>query len=200
MRAIIGFIAIALTVGCGSDGKKSTKGTDAGSSGGNGSDNSKGQTSGACPTAISGNPCLDGCNPCSRLSDAQVAAVTGMPGVMGQWDSDACLWDYNDAEGDISFEVGFHINTDYGTFQDECHSGSAPDQGITVTAVSGVGDDACYITTPVGALGSFDLEFLKGCFGYSISISGPVGHMPPFSDATTQDYEKKLALDVVPNL
>jgi hypothetical protein len=63
-----------------------------------------------------------------------------------------------------------------------------------------VGDDACYLTTPAGSLNSFELNFLQGCFGYSISVSGPVGKSPPFSDATAQDYEKKLALDVVPNL
>jgi len=56
------------------------------------------------------------------------------------------------------------------------------------------------ITIPFGALGSFDLDFFKGCFGYFVSVAGPAGKSPPFPDATAQAYEKALALDAVPNL
>ncbi len=143
--------------------------------------------------------CEDGCNPCSRLSDAQVAGVVGRPAVQGQWDGDACIWDFGDGQ-DGSFEVIFHINTDYATYQDECHPSGAPVNGITITPVSGVGDDACTITTPVGSLGTFETRFLKGCSAYGVSITGPAGKPPPFDDATAKAYEKALALDAVPNL
>jgi hypothetical protein len=39
----------------------------------------------------------------------------------------------NDAQGNPSFEVALHVNTDYLTFQDLCHSGSDPDAGLTIT-------------------------------------------------------------------
>ena len=52
----------------------------------------------------------------------------------------------------------------------------------------------------IGALGSFELNFLEGCYGYSISIAGPAGKSPPFSDAMVQAYEKALALDAAQNL
>jgi hypothetical protein len=165
-----------------------------GSSGGGNDAGPKGVACTPSPKA-----CPDGCNPCTRLSDAQVAAVVGQT-VPGQWNGDVCAWDYTDAQGDPSFEVALHVNTDYLTFQDLCHSGSDPDAGITITPVAGVGDDACYLTTPFGALGSFDLDFLKGCDAYSISIAGPAGKSPPFTDAMVQGFEKALALDAVANL
>ena len=155
---------------------------------------------GSCGTAFSTNACIDGCNPCTRLSDTQVAAALGQGLVQGQWNGDVCSWDYYDAQNNLLFEVSLHVNTDFGTFEDLCHSPNPAGIGITITPISGVGDDACYITTGVASLGSFDLEFLKGCFGYSISIGGQIGHPLPFSDATAQAYEKALALDAVPNL
>jgi hypothetical protein len=169
-------------------------------SGGGGGGADAGSRSGVCPTAFSKNSCVDGCNPCTRLSDDQVAAVVGTSGVKGTWNGDVCAWDYFDAQGDPSFEIELGVNIDYATFQDLCHSGGGADSGITITPVPGVGDDACIITTPFGALGSFELDFLKGCFGYSVSVAGPAGKSPPFSDAMAQAYEKALALDAVPNL
>ncbi len=164
---------------------------------GSGSGPGPGTSGGAC-TTFSPNACTDGCNPCSRLSDAQVAAVIGTSTV-GQWDSDACLWEYDDAQGYPLFEVSFLINSNYATFEDFCHPADPVGDPYTVTPVSGVGDDACYLTTSIGALGS-EIDFLKGCWAYSVSINGPAGQSPPFSDATVQIDEKTLALDAVPNL
>jgi hypothetical protein len=166
---------------------------------GGGHDGGASTTAGACGTPVSSNACPDGCNPCTRLSDAQVAAVVGKPAVKGTWDSDACLWDFGDPLSTGSFEVGFHINTDYATFEDLCHPGGSV-TGITVTPVTGVGDDACYLATPAGSLGAFELNFLKGCWAYSMTIAGPAGQSSPFSDTTLQADEKALALDAVPNL
>lgn len=212
MRIIEWAALAALAIGCGDSGGNgaSSGGSDSGSSrdggsadkggdkGGNTGGSGKASGGGSCGTAVSSNACPDGCNPCSRLSDAQVAKVVGQPAVKGQWDSDACLWDFNDDKGDPSFEVGFHINTDYATFEDICHPGSM--LGFKVTPVSGVGDEACYLETQFGSLGSFELNFLKGCWAYSISVAGPAGKAPPFSDASARDYEKALAIDAVAKL
>jgi hypothetical protein len=169
-------------------------------SGGGGVTGDASTRAGLCPSTPSANSCVDGCNPCTRLSDDQVAAVVGMSGVKGTWNGDVCEWDYFDAAGDVSFGIELGVNIDYATFQDLCHSGGGADGGITLTPVAGVGDDACIITTSVGALGSFELDFLKGCFGYSVTVAGPAGKSPPFPDAMAQAYEKALALDAVPNL
>jgi hypothetical protein len=170
------------------------------SSGGGKSNGDAGPGGGVCPTPVSSNACEDGCNPCTRLSDAQVAAVVGQS-VTGQWNGDVCAWDFYDAQDNPSLEVELHVNTDYGTFELLCHPpGNAADSGIVITPVPGVGDDACYISTPSVALGAFEIEFLKGCDAYAVSITGPAGQAPPFSQATAQAYEKALALDAVPNL
>jgi hypothetical protein len=168
------------------------------SSGGSANGDAAANRSGSCGTAVSTNACIYGCNPCTRLSDAQVAAAVGQSAVPGQWNGDACVWDFYDAQNNLLFEVSLDVNTDFRTFEDLCYPGSTA--GITITPVSGVGDDACYMGTGVAALGSFDLEFLKGCWGYSVTIAGLPGHASPFSDAAAQAAEKALALDAVPNL
>ncbi len=151
-------------------------------------------TSGSC--TASPKACPDGCNPCSKLTDAQVAMVVGHPQVTGMWNSDACVWYFTDASNNPSFTVGFTINTDYQTFQLECHPKN-PEGGIMVTPVSGVADDACYVAT--GGR-SYTLDFLKGCDAYSIYIAGPGTQPPPFPDATTQMYSKSLAAFAAQNL
>jgi hypothetical protein len=169
------------------------------SSGGGGkSDGGTGTTGDVCGTAVSPNACTDGCNPCSRLSDSQVAAVFGQS-VAGQWDGNACEWAYYDAQDNLSFAVDFHVNDDYSMFQGYCHSSYGDADIYTVTPVTGVGDDACYLTTGIGMIGS-ELTFLKGCWAYEININGPAGQAPPFSDATVQADEKVLALAALPNL
>jgi hypothetical protein len=201
MRKIGPVACIVLLAACSGGGGASEGG--AGSDGGDAAPGGGGGSGDAAPGSESCTPspnaCADGCNPCTRLSDAQVAMVVGQS-VKGQWNGDVCEWDFADAQGDLSFAVALHVNTDYRTFEDECHPGGAPVAGITVTPVTGVGDDACTITTTIGSLGSFDLSFLKGCDAYAVSIVGPVGKSPPFSDAMVQAFEKTLALDAEANL
>ncbi len=182
MRDLLRVAAAALLLACSSSGGgKPDGGTGAG-----------------CFATADPNACPDGCNPCTHLSDAQVAAVVGQS-TTGVWNSDVCEWDYFDGQGNLSFSVVFGINYDYATFEDLCHPADTTNDPYTVTPVSGVGDDACYLYTTAGALGS-TLQFLKGCWSYDMSIVGPVGHSPPFSDATVQAYEKTLVLDTVPTL
>jgi hypothetical protein len=168
------------------------------SSGGGGGKADAGTTGGLCPTPVSTNACEDGCNPCTRVTDAQVAMAVGLPAVQGMQNSDVCEWDFTDATGN-PFEVSFGVNIDYRTFEDECHVTNDPDSGITVTAVSGVGDDACYVETG-GALQAYDLTFLKGCEAYQVEVVGLPGHTPPFTNDMLQAIEKAIAIDAVPNL
>jgi hypothetical protein len=170
-----------------------------GGGGGTGGTGGTGASGAACGTAMSANACIDGCNPCTRLSDAQVTAVVGQAAT-GKWNGDVCEWDFFDAQGNVSFGVSLGVNDDYGTFEGFCHPTVADGGLFTVTPVSGVGDDACYLTTSAGALGSFQLVFIKGCWAYDVSVVGPAGSSPPFSDATVQADEKALARDAVPNL
>jgi hypothetical protein len=114
-----------------------------------------GATGGLCPSPVSANACVDGCNPCTKVTDAQVATAVGLPAVQGTWNGDICEWDFTDAEGN-PFTVSLGVNIDYRTFGDECHVENVPDSGITVTAVSGVGDDACYLVTG-GSLQAYNL-------------------------------------------
>ena len=185
MRIIGWAVAAVLVVACSSGG-------------GDGGTADAGTGGGSCPTPVSTNACLDGCNPCTRVTDAQVAAAVGQTTVQGQWNGDTCEWDFTDAQGD-PYAVSFHVNTDYRTFEDECHSVNPPDSGISVTAVSGVGDDACYVGSG-GSLQAFDLSFLEGCYGYAVDIAGLPGHTPPFSNAMLQTVEKTIAIDAAPNL
>jgi hypothetical protein len=186
MRRICGIVAVvALSVAC--------------SGGGGGAGGGAGVSGATCGTAVSPNACVDGCNPCTRLSDAQVTAVVGQP-AQGKWNGDVCEWDFDDAQGNLSLGVSLGVNLNFSTFEDLCHPAVVDGGVATVTPVGGVGDDGCYLTTSAGALGSFELDFLKGCWAYSVSIVGPIGQGPPFSDATVQADEKALALDAVPNL
>jgi hypothetical protein len=160
-----------------------------------GNDQGAGTTGGVCMPAPLGNACIDGCNPCTRLADQQVAAVIGQSAT-GQANDGACKWDYDDAQGNLSFEVSFWVGYDDEMFQNFCHLPPA-ENIFAVTPVSGVGDDACYLSTP--AVGS-GLNFLKGCWAYQINIEGPTGQAAPFPDAMVQADEKALALDALPNL
>jgi hypothetical protein len=135
------------------------------------------------------NACVNACNPCTRLSDAQIAAVVGQSAV-GQQVSDFCEWDFTDSKGDTTFTVALGVNLGHTWFENECHPGNQPE--FTYAPVKGVGDDACI--NPV------ELLFLKGCDAYDVSIRGTLGGPPPFSDAMVQSFEKALALDAVPNL
>lgn len=191
MRRGIVLVAAALVVGCSS------------SSGGGGGDGGGGGGGGAgasCTGPTSPNACLgaghDNCNPCTKITNAQATAAVGgatlSPGMQG---ASQCEWVENDMNGNPSLIVDFHVGTDPRLFACD------PANGFQFTAVSGVGDSACYIQQPLAYPPHtvWQLEFIKGCAVYDTTVSpGPNG--PPLSDAQEQSEEKALALDAVPNL
>jgi hypothetical protein len=105
------------------------------------------------------------------------------------YDSHACEW--QDSPTNPTFEVTFTANihaTDTG-----CDEVSNPDAGVIVTPVSGVGDLACY--DQIVGLGTPLLSFSKGCWAYTMAVSGS-----GVTDAMAETDEKALALVVLPGL
>ena len=156
---------------------------------------------GTCTSANTNTGCFGSCNACTILTPAQVTAVVGAqivdPG-SGDGDPHTCDWLHNDATGIPDLQVIAYVNITAKGFEDSCHPRTiVADSGISVTPVSGVGDDACYIQ--LQGLGGPVLNFLKGCWSYSISVLGGAGGSP-FSDAMIEADEKMLALDALPKL
>ena len=130
---------------------------------------------------------------CSLLAQAKVAQVLGvsvgagapiMPGQPSQ-----CSWA---PPGDRTKRALLDILTPLGsrTPVDRFNTGKTPVNGITKTAVTGIGDDAYYTSTP--GLGTV-LSVRKGTSAFTIRISG-------FPDDATKALEKTLALDVLTKL
>lgn len=134
-------------------------------------------------------------DPCSLLTPAQVSTALGVP--IGPGDSPGtlhCEWfRLGDSTGDMRVEL--HI---FGTK----HKLTPIDQfnlvkkmtplsnGITKTRVSGVGDDAVYVTG--GGMPS-DLTVKKGKYAFRVVIYG-------IPEAQIMAKEKTLALDVLGKL
>lgn len=176
--------AIAITlvvVGCSS------------SSGGSGNTGTGG-TSGAC--MASPNACHDTCNPCTKLTQTQVAMAVGVAVGPGDNSSNShqCHFEHDTSSGLPDLQVDFGSNIDAQTFADICApvSGDAS-AGIVVTPVSGVGDGACYTSLP--GLGGPILNFLRGCWSYSVAVADTTS-----TDAAIEAEEKAIALDALPNL
>jgi hypothetical protein len=152
----------------------------------------------ACTTAVASKGCFGTCDACTLLTQAQASAGVDVALNAGDngGDPHSCDWEHLEASGVPDVQVIVQSNIDAKTFEGICHPrGVVVDAGITVTAVSGVGDDACYVQ--LQGLGGPDLTFLKGCWAYTISIAGPTGQ---FSDATTEADEKRLASLMLPAL
>ncbi|HLK89090.1 MAG TPA: hypothetical protein VKZ18_04295 [Polyangia bacterium] len=184
MKKLFVWMALAAAAGCSSTGGGSP------GSGGSGGAGGAGGNGGACTD--SPNACHDTCDPCTKLTAAQVSTATGVTVVQGKsYDGHACEWEQDDTSGLPVFQVQFTANiraTETG-----CDEVSNPDAGIIVTPVSGVGDLACY--AQIVGLGTPLLTFSKGCWAYSIAVSGD-----GVSDATAEADEQALALVVLPSL
>jgi len=110
-----------------------------------------------------------------------------------------CDWSHDDTSGipDLQVIVGANVNAM--GFHDICHPKALPDAGLTVTAVSGVGDEACLVQ--LQGLGGPVLNFIEGCWAYSIAIEGlATTGTTGLSDTTIEADEKALALAALPNL
>jgi hypothetical protein len=171
--------AASCSSGGGSSGMGGSGGTGAGGTGG-----------GTC--VESPNACHDTCDPCSKLTAAQVSMAVGVTVIQGNsYDAHACAWEMDNSSGLPSFQVQFTANihgTDTG-----CDETGGADAAVVVTPVSGVGDVAC--DQQIVGLGTPLLSFSKGCWAYEMAVSGD-----GVSDATAEADEQALALAVLPNL
>lgn len=140
------------------------------------------------------NACSGSCNPCTRLADTQVTSIMGLPlspGTQytkeGGGDGHACSWIQYSEHGMPLVQVVLTANMTSA----DCDEKSGG--GITITPVTGVGDEACY--SQMQGMGSALLSFRKGCSAYSFAVSAP-----KLDEATIEAKEKSLALAVLPNL
>jgi hypothetical protein len=192
MRRLFIWMALAAAAGCSSNGGGGNAGTggSGGAGGGSAGGGSAGGGSGAC--VDSPNACHDTCDPCSKLTAAQVSTAVGLTVVQGKsYDGHACEWEQDDSSGLPTFQVEFTANihaTDTG-----CDEVSNPDAGLIVTPVSSVGDLACY--DQIVGLGPPLISFSKGCWAYTIAVSGG-----DITDSAAEADEKALALAVLPSL
>jgi hypothetical protein len=108
-------------------------------------------------------------DPCSLLTPAQVSAVVGLTVGAGDsgGDTHSCDWSHPDSNGVPDEQVLLSTNEDPGL----CGEGSSASLGITVTPVSGVGDQAC-MQQASGLQAGDNLTFYKNGLGFSIGVSG----------------------------
>jgi hypothetical protein len=166
--------------------------------GGAGATADGGASAGSCTTALADKGCFGTCDSCTLLTQAQASGGVDVALNAGDnaGDPHSCDWEHLDTLGVPDVQVIVESNIDAKTFEDICHPRAVvADAGITVTAVSGVGDDACYVEGQ--GLGGPDLNVLEGCWAYTISIAGPTAQ---FSDATMEADEKRLASLLLPAL
>jgi hypothetical protein len=138
-------------------------------------------------------------DPCTLLTQAEVAGVIGFgvgPGDSSQ-DSHACVFTYHDPTDVLGLVSGTVTDNIRATETTKgCQAGSVA--GITVTAVSGVGDIACYVDG--GILGTI-IKFASHGQGFEVSVLAlGTNLLPKFPAATAEPMEKALALDVIAKL
>jgi hypothetical protein len=162
------------------------------SSGGGAGTADGGASASSCTTAVANKGCFGSCDSCTLLTQDQASAGVEVALNAGDngGDPHSCDWEHLDASGVPDVQVIVQSNINATTFEDICHprAHGSNDAGVTVTALPGVGDDACYVQ--LQGLGGPNLTFLKGCWAYTISIAGPTAQ---FSDGTIELEEKRLA-------
>jgi hypothetical protein len=133
---------------------------------------------------------------CSLLTQAQVGAVLGVLVATGQRVTPAsammCGWSVSGGPTIGGKKVVLDIFGPIGklTPADRFTNGKTPVQGITKTPISGIGDDAYYITTP--GLGT-GLNVKKGSIAFQVRVYG-------FSLDQIKAMEKTLAEDTLAKL
>jgi len=167
------------------------------SGGGAGATADGGASAGSCTTAVASKGCFGACDSCTLLTTDQASAGVDVALNAGDnaGDPHSCDWEHLDTSGVPDVQVIVESNINATTFERICHPRGTADAGITVTAVGGVGDDACYVQ--IQGLGGPDLTVIKGCWAYTVSIAGPTAQ---FDDATIEADEKRLATIMLPAL
>ena len=135
-------------------------------------------------------------DPCSLLTQAQVAGVlqVAVAGGDSSEDSHACVFTYHDPSDELGLvSATVTDNVQASEVSKDCHPASVG--GLTVTVVSGVGDVACFVDG--GILGTH-ITFATGGQGYEVSVlalgTNMIGQFP---NPTAEAMEQALALDVV---
>jgi hypothetical protein len=126
---------------------------------------------------------------CSLLTQAQVSAALGVKVGAGEHltpkATTLCGWNESGQTAPSDKRVMTAIETTKAFGYEK-----VPFQGITKTPLSGVGDDAIYITTPGFGTG---LSVKKGDIAFKVRVYG-------FPPEQVKEKEKELALEVLANL
>lgn len=133
-------------------------------------------------------------DPCTLLTQQQVAGVVGLAVAAGAPSgSHACAFTYTDSANILnSLTVTVSDNVAATQVAKDCQAPSG--NGLTITAVGGVGDVACYVEA--GILGSH-ITFAASGQGFEVSIVSFGSLQSTFPIGTAEPMEKALALDVV---
>ena len=127
---------------------------------------------------------------CSLLTQAQVSSVLGVPVEAGKRiipsSTQMCGWSEHGGPTVISKRVLLTLST-----PEKFARGKTPFQGITKVPVSGIGNDAYFVTA--SGLGT-TLNVLKGNSAFAVSVKGQ-----PSADKV-KEFEKTLAQDVLSRL
>jgi hypothetical protein len=133
---------------------------------------------------------------CSLLTEARVSAVLGDSVGAGQHivpnNALMCGWSQAGNSTPSSKRVVVDILAAIGKLQpvDQFNTSKTPVEGITKTPVSGIGDDALYITTPGVGTG---LTIKKGSSVIQIRVYGfPVDQIKEKEKSLAQDALSKL--------
>jgi hypothetical protein len=152
-----------------------------------------------CTVSDEGDGCHDTSCPCTLLTTDQVSAAVGVTvgapdnGTGMGGDPHNCVWTYK-AAAPSTDKVTVYLTTNIAPPSFEGTCGGKPSNGVTTTAVSGVGDTACYTVIAEG-IGT-NLNFQKNCWAYSISISATGTLKSMFTNDTIEADEKTLAQEV----
>ena len=132
---------------------------------------------------------------CSLLTPAQVGAVLGVPAAGNALGSKACIWAQTGVKpGSPKRRVDVVILILQGYTQGYA-VGKMPNSPTSATHVSGLGDDAYYLSMTSGE--AMELRVKKGSVAVGIRVE-PSG--TPFTPDQIKDKEKTLAQDVLAKL
>lgn len=132
---------------------------------------------------------------CSLLTPAQVSAVLGVPAASKALGTKACIWAQTDAKpGSPRRRVDLVILIMQGYTQGYAVA-KMPNSPTSATHVSGLGDDAYYLSMTSGE--AMELRVKKGSVAVGIRVE-PSG--TPFTPDQIKDKEKTLAQDVLAKL
>jgi hypothetical protein len=151
-------------------------------------------TSSAAASSASASSAPTGFDPCSALTQAEVATATGYPVEAGGLapEPTECGWAYQDPAKKSFVAVTLKIGVDVGAI---CAEASRPDMQQYITQVSGVGDVACFREDDLEHV--IALYFEHGGKGISLRFMVAGDAVAHFTKSALMDVERTLALDAL---